>query len=711
MADGDKDLTIGSERFTGEATGGARAEFGRGSSARWSRDGVRPPGAPNPQTQGPNRPIDPPLKPRRPGGGRASRPLLIGLASLCLVVLLVLIATATWALRGLPSLPATDALFTQTRAPAMSFRDPTGAVIATRGKQTGYRVRIAELPPYVPHAFLAAEDKRFYSHGAIDLKGALRAAVANLSHHGLVQGGSTISQQIAKTLFLKPEKTFKRKAQEAVLAWELENRLGKDGVLELYMNRVFYGQGAYGVDAAGQAYFGHPASQLTLQEAAFLAALPQAPSRLGHKDDLSAAMARSDAILDTMGEQGWITLGQLNQARANRPKLAPPPPGDGEFGYVLDYAAAEATRIAGAGAPDLIVTLTLDPRLQAVAQDAVRQTIAVEGKPAKASQAALLAMTPDGAIRAMVGGLDHTVSPFNRATQAHRQPGSSFKPFVYATALEQGVKTSDVFQDAPLHLGGWTPTNYERGYRGAVTVQEALIHSINTVAVRVGMKIGPDKIAALAHRFGLADIPDHPDLTVSLGSKEVTLMQLVSGYQVFQNQGQRHTPYLIASITSTRGDPIFVHPPEPETPPAPVYDPELAGKMVRMMMGVVERGTGTRAAFGRPAAGKTGTSQDWRDAWFVGFTPDWAAGVWVGNDDYTPMEHVAGGTLPAAIWRRFMVEAHQTLPPRSFDWLPQMDAPSAPPPSDTVAGPSADPRNNFYNDLANDFSSAAAGAD
>jgi penicillin-binding protein 1A len=709
LASGDKDLAIETDRFTPEVLGGARVEFGRGKSSRWSRDGVRPPGSAAPPTTGPDRPIDPPLTPRPPRRERASRPLLIGLALLCVAILIGVIALGVWALRGLPPLPATDALYTQTRAPAMSFRDPTGAVIATRGKQTGYRVKITELPDYVPHAFLAAEDKRFYAHGAIDLKGTLRAAATDLTHGSAVQGGSTISQQIAKTLFLKPEKTLKRKAQEAVLAWELENRLGKDGVLELYMNRVFYGQGAYGVDAAGQTYFGHPASQLTLQEAAFLAALPQAPSRLGHKDDLGAAMARSDAILDTMGEQGWITLGQLNQAKANRPRLAPPPPGDGAFGYVLDYAAAEATRIAGAGAPDLIVNLTLDPRLQAVAQDAVRQTIATEGKPAKASQAALVAMTPDGAIRAMVGGLDHTASPFNRATQAHRQPGSSFKPFVYATALEQGVKTSDVFQDAPLHLGGWNPTNYERGYRGSVTVQEALIHSINTVAVRVGMKIGPDKIANLAHRFGLAGIPDHPDLTISLGSKEVTLMQLVSGYQVFQNQGQRRTPYLIASITSTRGDPIFVHPPEPASPPAPVYDPDLAGKMVRMMMGVVERGTGTRASFGRPAAGKTGTSQDWRDAWFVGFTPDWAAGVWVGNDDYTPMEHVAGGTLPAAIWRRFMIEAHQTLPPRSFDWLPQLDAPVAAPPSETVVG--ADPRNNFYNDLANDFSNAAGGAD
>ncbi|MDB5441122.1 MAG: family penicillin-binding protein, partial [Caulobacteraceae bacterium] len=271
MASGDKDLIIEPNRFAPEVRGDARVEFGRGSPNRWSRDGVRPPGSMPLQAKGPDRPIDPPLTPRPPRPPRASRPLLIGLALLCLVILIAVIATAVWALRGLPPLPATDALYTQTRAPAMSFRDPTGAVIATRGKQTGYRVKIAELPDYVPHAFLAAEDKRFYAHGAIDLKGTLRAAATDLTHGSAVQGGSTISQQIAKTLFLKPEKTLKRKAQEAVLAWELENRLGKTGVLELYMNRIFYGQGAYGVDAAGQTYFGHPASQLTLPEAAFLA--------------------------------------------------------------------------------------------------------------------------------------------------------------------------------------------------------------------------------------------------------------------------------------------------------------------------------------------------------------------------------------------------------------------------------------------------------
>jgi penicillin-binding protein 1A len=705
LASGDDDQTTGPYRLFNEANPGARAEFGRGTPARWSRDGAKPPGGPVVFDKEPPRPIEPVPKPRRPRGSRKLNPWLIALATVVVLIVASAGGTVWWATRGLPQLPSTDVLFAQTRAPAMSFRDPSGQVIATRGKQTGYRVQVSELPAYVPRAFLAAEDKRFYAHGAIDLKGTTRAAMANLSHHGIVQGGSTISQQIAKTLFLKPDRTLKRKAQEAVLAWQLEHRLGKDGVLELYMNRVFYGQGAYGVDAAAQTYFGHPASQLTLAEAALLAALPQAPSRLAHKDDLSAAFGRSDAVLDTMGEEGWINLAQLNQAKANRPKLAPPPPGEADLGYVLDYAAAEATRIAGAGAPDLIVTLTIDPHLQAVAQDAVRQTIAAEGKQARASQAALVAMTPDGAIRAMVGGLDHTASPFNRATQARRQPGSSFKPFVYATALEQGVKTSDIFQDAPIRIGNWSPTNYERGFRGPVTVQEALIHSINTVAVRVGQKVGPDRIAELAHRFGLADIPAHPDLVISLGAKEVNLLELVSGYQVFQNQGQRRAPYLIASITSTRGAPIFSHPAE-IVPTAPVYDPNLAGKMVKMMMGVVERGTGTRAAFGRPAAGKTGTSSDWRDAWFVGFTPDWAAGVWVGNDDYTPMEHVAGGTLPAAIWRRFMIEAHQNIPPHPFDWLPALDSPPAPPPSTVVA----DPRNNFYNDMANDFSSAAAGA-
>ena len=655
---------------------------------------------------GAGRPIEPPVRAPRPRPPhKPAKGGLVGLAAVVVLALASLSGLGWWVLHDLPKLPATDALYIQTRAPGMTFEDPTGAVIATRGKKAGYRLKLAELPAYVPHAFLAAEDKRFYTHGAIDLKGVSRAAMADLTHHGLVQGGSTISQQIAKTLFLKPNRKFRRKAQEAVLAYELEHRLGKDGVLELYMNRVFFGQGAYGLDAAAQTYFAKPASQLTLQEAALLAALPQAPSRLARNDDVSAALVRSRLILDTMGEEGWITLAQLSQAKAAPPVLAPPPPGDGEFGYIIDYAAAEATRIAGAGAPDLVIHLTIDPRLQAVAQTAIRETMASQGKQARASQASFVAMTPDGAIRAFVGGVDHTASPFNRATQAKRQPGSSFKPFVYATALEDGVKTSDIFMDAPIRIGSWAPTNYERGYRGAVTVQEALIHSINTVAVRVGQKIGPDRIAALARRFGLADIPPKPDLTISLGAKEVSLLELVSGYQVFQNQGVRNAPFMIASITSTRGDLIFKRP-DSATNGSTVYDKDLAGKMVDMMMGVIERGTGTRAGFGRPAAGKTGTSQDWRDAWFVGFTPDWAAGVWVGNDDYSPMDHVAGGTLPAAIWRQFMVEAHKGLPARPFDWLPPLDAATGPPPG-PPAKDAPDPRNTFYNDLANDFAEAA----
>jgi penicillin-binding protein 1A len=607
---------------------------------------------------------------------------------------------AWYLFHDMPKLPATDTMFVQTRAPAMTFQDTQGHVIASRGKKTGYRVTLKELPAYVPHAFLAAEDRRFYSHGAVDLKGTARAMVANIMNRRVVQGGSTITQQITKTLFLKPDRKLKRKAQEAVLAWQLEKRLGKDQVLELYLNRVFFGEGAYGIDAASQIYFGKGANQLTLSEASLLAALPQQPSRFALRTNMPRAMERQKLILDIMGQQGWINQAELSLATASPPTLTAAQLGEGDIGYVLDYAAAEATRIAGAGAPDLLVTLTIDTRLQGVAQDVLRRTLSTDGKAAHATQGAFVAITPDGAIRALVGGMDHNASPFNRATQAKRQPGSSFKPFVYATALENGVKPNDVFQDAPLRIGTWNPTNYGGGYRGAVTVQVALAQSINTVAVRLGMKVGPRKIGELARRFGLSDIPESPDLAISLGAKEVTLLEMVNGYQVFQNQGERHPAYLIAAITSTRGDPIFSH---TAPAPVPVYDKILAGEMVQLMRGVVERGTGTRAAFGRPAAGKTGTSQDWRDAWFVGFTPDWAGGVWIGNDDYTPMEHVAGGTLPAAIWRQFMVEAHKGIPAHGFDWAPPLEAPPPPPPKDTP-----DPRNTYYNELANDFSTTAS---
>ena len=621
---------------------------------------------------------------------------------------------AFWLFNDMPTLPKAGQLWSVAREPGITFEDVNGQVLATRGARNGHRVSIKDLPDYVPRAFLAAEDRRFFRHGPVELRSILRAALRNARKDGPDQGGSTLTQQIAKTLFLTPRQTLKRKLQEAWIAWRLEGRLSKEEVLELYLNRIYFGERSYGLDAASVQYFGHSAQTLTVAEAALLASLPKAPSRLSPTRNMPDAVARSHLVLATMREERWISPKQEATALAEPPQLAPPPSGDRDFGYVLDLAAAEATAIAGQNAPDLVVRLTIDPDLQLKAQTIVAAAIARQGPAVNASQAALIAMTPDGAIRAVVGGVDHDESPFNRAIQARRQPGSSFKPLVYAAALEQGVRPEDLYTDRPVRIGGWRPENYGGGYSGRMRVDQALAQSINTIAVQLGQLVGRERLGQISRRFGLTSIPAAADLTISLGTYEVTLRELTNAFQVFQNGGERRASFLISSISTSSGDTIFQH---TATAGAPAYDQRLAGQMVRMMEGVVYGGTGRRADFGRPAAGKTGTTQDWRDAWFIGFTPDWIAGVWVGNDDNASMGRVTGGTIPAEIWRRFMIEAHRDIPVHDFDFIveeaarPAEEAPldeevmtpeeaevSTPP-----AGPTPEGKAEFYGNLADDF--------
>ena len=601
-------------------------------------------------------------------------------------------------LSDLPAVPRADALWSLNRAPGIAFLDRTGARLATRGPRNGLKVNLGDLPAYVPKAFLAAEDRRFYHHGPVDWYGAARALFANARAGAVVQGGSTLTQQLAKSLFLKPDQTLKRKVQEAALAYRLGGMLSRDQVLELYLNRVFFGASAYGVDAAAQTYFGKPASRLSLSEAALLAALPKAPSRLSPVNDMPAALARSRLVLDRMVQEHWITVADEQRAIAAPPVLVAETPEDSDLGYVLDMAQAEAARLVPGQAPDLVVQLTVDHDLQVTAAQIVRRVIEARGRQAGARQAALVALGPDGDIRALVGGVDHRFSRFDRAVQAQRQPGSAFKPFVYAAALEAGIKPTDTRTDAPLRLGAWSPENYGGGYRGVVTVEEALVRSINTVAVRLAQEVGVERVADVAARFGLASIPARPQLSVALGSYETNLLELTSGYQVFQQDGRRMAPYLVARISTSAGQVLY----DARHPPAlQVYDPARAAVMVRMLKAVVQRGTGVHAAFGRPAAGKTGTSQSWRDAWFVGFTPDWVCGVWVGNDDSSAMNKVTGGELPADIWRRFMLVAHDGLPVRDFPWLGDQPAAEATP----AAGP--EDRGGFYQTLQSDFAGAA----
>ena len=604
-------------------------------------------------------------------------------------------------LSDLPKPPGNEALWSLNRAPGVTFLDRNGAKIAVRGPRNGRRVSLAELPAYAPKAFLAAEDRRFYRHGPLDWQGLGRAALADLRAGRIVQGGSSLTQQLAKTVFLKPDQTIKRKVQEAALAIELGRRMSKDQILELYLNRIFFGASAYGIEAASETYFGKPASTLSLPEAALLAALPKAPSRLSPALDMAAALARSRTILHRMADEGWISTADEQRAIAAPPALAPESPEDEDFGYVLDLAQGETARLAQGRAPDLVVQLSIDAATQTAAAQIVRQMIQAQGRGAGAREAALIALAPDGGVRALVGGVDHRFSRFDRAVQAQRQPGSAFKPFIYAAALESGVAPTDIRQDAPVRLGPWNPANYGGGYRGSVTVEEALVRSINTVAVRLASEVGPERIGDIDQRFGLASIPPRPGLSVALGAYEINLLELASGYQVFQQDGRRQAHYLIEKITTSAGQEIWTRPPDA---PRQVYDPAKAAQMVRMMEAVIQRGTGTHAAFGRPAAGKTGTSQSWRDAWFLGFTPDWVCGVWVGNDDSRPMNRVAGGDLPAEIWRRFMLAAHEGLPPREFPFLGGGEAGRT-----ASGGLGAAGRTAFYQSLAADFAKLAAG--
>ena len=594
-------------------------------------------------------------------------------------------------LQDLPQVPTRQELYASTRAPAIKFYDMNGQFIASRGPQYGENVRLAALPDYVPKAFLAAEDRRFYQHGAVDPWAIARAARANQKAGRVVEGGSTITQQLAKGMFLSPDQNLKRKIQEAALAYKLEQMLSKDEVLELYLDRIYFGANTFGLDGASRTYFGKPATQLNLSEAALLASLPKAPSRMALHRNMDKALQRQRLVLERMRGENWISDAEMRAALAAPPRLAATAlANEGDNGYLIDYAQAEVLRMVGQNSPDLNVTLTVDPRLQSAGAQVLRRIIEVDGKASGASQGAMIALDSTGAIRTMVGGVDYTKSVFNRAVQAKRQPGSSFKPFIYAAALEKGVLPTDTRVDEPVKIGDWEPKNYGGKYAGTVTVESALARSLNTVAVKLGEEVGPAAIANLAGRFGITTLPPNPNLSVSLGAYEVPLIEMTSAYQVFQQAGNRLRPYIVAQIQTTDGQVIYTH---QTSSPVPAYDIHWASMMVKMMQKVVTAGTGTRANFGRPAAGKTGTSQNFRDAWFIGFTPDYVAGVWVGNDDDKPMNQVTGGQVAAAIWKDYMVTAHMNLPSREFEWL-------LPDPEPVYED---DPRNGFYEGLAYDF--------
>lgn len=555
-------------------------------------------------------------------------------------------------------LPDVDAVEGISRAPNVTLLSNEGAVLASFGGHYGEPVVLADLPPDLPHAVIAVEDRRFYRHFGIDLRGLARAFYRNLRAGTVVEGGSTITQQLAKNLFLKPERTIKRKMQEVLLALWLEQRFTKDQILTIYLNRVYLGAGAYGVDAAARRYFGKPATRVSLYESALIAGLLKAPSKLNPLRSAQEADARAGLVLAAMRDVGFIDEPRMKAALAAKTRSGPP--SGGSAPYFADWIMAQLQGFMGEINRDLQVHTTLDPRLQRIAEEEILQALETEGQARQADQAAMAVLGRDGAVRAMIGGYDYRQSQFNRATQALRQPGSAFKPFVYLTALETGQFTPDSrILDAPVDIAGWRPGNFGDKYYGEVTLRESFARSLNSVAVRLVQKVGPRRVAKTAERLGITtDLV--PNGSIALGASEVTLLDLTGAFAAFSNDGHGVWPYGIKEVRSGSGE-IFYRRLE-GSGPGRVIEASKARQVTDMMRAVVAWGSGKAANPGRPAAGKTGTSQNFRDAWFIGFSSGLVGGVWFGRDDNSPMDGVTGGSLPARVWSRVMARALIDVP-------------------------------------------------
>lgn len=538
--------------------------------------------------------------------------------------------------------------------------DDRGRLIARRGLTQGAMVKVEDLPDYVPNAFIAIEDRRFRSHIGIDPIGLARAAFENMLSGHVVQGGSTLTQQLAKNLFLSPSRTFDRKIQEAMLALYLESRYSKNQILTLYLNRVYFGAGVFGIEAAAEKFFGKHATELSLTEAAMIAGSVKAPARYNPLADTDAGLQRARVVLAAMQEAGFIDDNTRAMAAATRPRIlrTTGTPGSGFF---ADWIMAHLTDYVGATNQPIIVETSMDLGTQAMAERVVADGLAQQGGKVNAGQAALVAMTPDGAVRAMVGGKDYGSSSFNRATDAVRQPGSAFKPFVYLAALEHGHTIDDMVDDGPVDIHGWKPTDFEGHFKGHIPLKEAFADSSNSVAAQLTAEVGPSVVARTARRLGIVS-PLAEVSSLALGTSGVTPLELTGAYAAFANGGNVVQPFGIVQIKTRSGQILYEHHPPQNTG---VMSPGDDMQMTQLMLEVTANGTGKAARLqDRPTAGKTGTTQDFHDAWFVGFTADLVCGVWIGNDDNSPMAKVTGGTLPAHIFHDFMSDAEQGLPAR-----------------------------------------------
>ncbi len=559
------------------------------------------------------------------------------------------------------------------RPPNVKIASTDGTVIANRGTTGGEAVPLEQMSPYIPQAVLAIEDRRFYSHFGIDPLGLARAMVTNLTTGRMVQGGSTLTQQLAKNLFLSPERTMERKVQEVLLAFWLEHKYTKDEILAMYLNRVFFGSNAYGVEAASRRYFGKSARDVNLGEAALLAGLLKAPSRLSPARDPEAAEERAQVVLGAMRDAGFVTDREITTAMSQPPTRAKSYWSGAEH-YAADLVMDQVPKLVGDITEDLVVETTIDLDLEKKADEAITAVIDAEGEKLDASQAALVSIDGTGAIRALVGGRDYATSQFDRASKAKRQPGSAFKPFVYAAALEMGRSPQSVRNDAPVRIGKWTPENYDQKYRGEVTLADALANSLNTIAAQLVMEVGPNQVIKLAHRLGI-ESEMQANASIALGTSEVSLVELTSAYAPFMNGGYKATPHIIRRISTAAGKVLYEN--TYDNPPR-VLQPEIVVMMNGMMVGVMTHGTGKNARIaGWQAAGKSGTTQSFRDALFVGYTSNLTTGVWFGNDDGKSMKKVTGGGLPAKAWSRYMTAAHAGLSPSPLFGLGGGDLPVA----------------------------------
>ncbi len=551
------------------------------------------------------------------------------------------------------------------RKTAITVKADNGDTIAQYGDIIGNAITTKDVPPHLLNAIMATEDRRFYNHFGIDLIGLARAMMVNAKEGRFVQGGSTLTQQLAKNLFLSRDRKIKRKIQEALLALWLEYELTKDEIFSAYLNRVYLGSGAYGVDAASKIYFSKPVADINLQEAATLAGLLKAPSRYSPLSNPKLSIQRTAIVLDAMVDAGYIKKEDIG--KQNAPALL----GENEIRdmraerYFTDWIIDGVNDLIGTPNEDLIVETTLNANIQQHAENALINTLAKNGSEKNISQGAVLIMRPNGAVVGMVGGADYRKSQFNRAIQAKRQPGSSFKPIVYLTALQNGYAPDSIVLDALIEEGKYRPKNFGHKYYGELTMANALALSLNTVAFRLIQYVGPGSVAQTAKSLGIYS-PLESNLSLALGTSEISMLEMTTAYSVIANGGHAVFPFAIEKISNVEGEVYYQRPAKRST--RQIIPRYQANTLTNMMRGVVDYGTGQRAKQGFPVAGKTGTSQESRDAWFIGFSDELVGAVWLGNDDNTPMKSVTGGSFPAGIWGEIMSKSRGQYPPvNDFD--------------------------------------------